>query len=82
MTGRIILITGGKGRDFQELGHHALFELLWLDLELWGPLWVCHFIYANVLQWVYNKVRGPLEVESSAILDLVGTTQFCHVLGL
>ena len=37
-------------------------------------LWVCHL--ANVLQRVHNDVQGLLEVESSAILDLVGSNQF------
>ena len=31
---------------------------------------------ADTLQWAYNEVQGPLEVESSAILDLVGSNQF------
>ena len=30
---------------------------------------------ANTLQWAYNEVQDPLEVESSAILDLVGSNQ-------
>ena len=36
--------------NFQELGHHLLFGLLQLALELSWHLWVCHLAYANVLQ--------------------------------
>ena len=63
-----------RGRDFQELGHHSLFGLLGLDSKQSWQLWVCHL--ANVLQRTYNKAQGPLEVESSAVLDLVGSNLF------
>ena len=36
----------------------------------------CHLTYANVVQWVYNGAQGLLDVESSAILGLVGSNQF------
>ena len=30
----------------------------------------------NVMQWVYTEAQGPLEIESSAILGLVGSNWF------
>ena len=56
-----------KGWDFQELGHHPLFELLWLSLELpqhlgvSGSMWMCHRKHTlrlkvkrklNLLSWI------------------------------
>ena len=64
------------GKNFWKLGHHLFFGLLKSASELSQSLWMCHLAYANVLQWVYNVAEGPLEVESSAILDLVGSNQF------
>jgi len=64
-----------RSRHFQELGHCPLF-LLWLASELSWCWWVCHSAYAKVLQWVYNEAQGLLEIESSVILDLVGSNQF------
>ena len=75
MSGRIIPTIWGRGRDFQELGHCPLFNLLWLASGLSWHLWVCH-LDANVLQCAYNEAQGPLEVDSSVILDLVGSNQF------
>ena len=40
----------------------------------WPLLWhglVCHSAYANVLQWVYNKAQGLLEVQPYTILNLM-----------
>ena len=65
-----------RSGDFQELDHHPLFGLLWSASELSWHLWVCHLAYANILQSVYNEAPGLLEVESSTILDLVGSNQF------
>ena len=31
---------------------------------------------ADVLQWAYNEAQGPLEIESSAILDIISSDQF------
>ena len=69
------------GKNFWELGHHLFFGLLKSASELSQSLWMCHLAYANVLQWVYNAAEGPLEVESSTILDQVGFNQFlsCRV---
>ena len=76
MSGRIIpTILGKEGEDIQELGHCPLFDLLWPASELSWHLWVCH-LDADVLQWAYNEAQGLLEVESSAVSDLVGSNQF------
>ena len=64
------------GKNFWELGHRLFFGLLKSALELSQCLWMCHLAYANVLQWVYNEADGPLEVGSSATLDLTGSNQF------
>ena len=76
-------LFGGRDRDFQELGHHPHFYLLWSVPELsWVNWWVCHLDAANVQQWVYNEAQGPLEVKSSTILDPLILTSVCHVLWL
>ena len=47
--GRIIpTISGGRGRDFQELGHRPLFALLWSASEVSWCLRVCHLSCASV----------------------------------
>ena len=58
------------------MGHCPLFDILWLASELSWCWWVCHLAFANVLQCMFNEAQGLLEVESSAILDLVGCNQF------
>ena len=78
MSGSIIPTILEKGWGFKELGHHSLFALLWLALELSWQLWVC--LLANVLQWAYNEAQGLLEVESFTILDLVSSNQLCRIL--
>lgn len=73
----------GEGQGFPGVGPPPTFwTFMVIASEMSGHLWACRFIYANVLQGVYDKVQGLLEVESSALLDLVGATQFCHDLGL
>ena len=66
LAGRRIIptISGGRGRDFQELGHHPLFALLWSASELSRCLQACRLSYASILPRVYNEVQGLLEVES------------------
>ena len=39
---------------------------------------MCHL--ANVLQWADDEAQGLLKAESPAILGLLGSNQFCHVL--
>ena len=62
---------------------YRIIGLWWLASELSRWLWVCR-LDASVLQRVHNEAQGPLEVKSSAILDLVGSSQFvipsrpCH----
>ena len=34
----------------------------------------------NMLQWAYNEAPGLWEIESPAILNLVVSTQLCHIL--
>ena len=58
-------LFGGRGGDFQELGHHPLFSILWSASELSWRGWVCHLAYPNVLQRAYNEAQGLLEDESS-----------------
>ena len=67
--GGLFQLFGGRGRDFQELGHCPLFGLLWLASKLSWCLWVC--CLANVLQQAYNE-----EIKSSAFLGLIGSNQF------
>ena len=55
-SGKIILIWG-RSRDFQELGHHLLFGLLWLSSELPWPLWMCH-LDANVFQECIMRLKS------------------------
>jgi len=74
--GGLFWLFGEKCRDVQELGHHLLFDLWWLALELLWHWWACYSAYANVLQWVYNEAQGPLEIPSFSILDLGGSYQF------
>ena len=74
MSGRIIPAISGKGQRFPGIGPPPTFGFLWLASELSWCLWVCHL--ANALQWAYTEAQGLLEVESSAILDLVGSNQF------
>ena len=60
---------------FQELALHPLFDLLWLTSELSWHLRVCHLAPASVsVQW------GPLEVKSSAKLDLTVPIGLCCIL--
>ena len=80
---------GGLQSDWLQTVRHnwapciSIIGLWWLASELSWWLWVCH-LDASVLQWVHNEAQGPLEVTSSAILDLVGSSQFvissrpCH----
>lgn len=77
MSGRIIPSTGEKGRDFQELGHHPVFDLFMVGLKtvLVGAGEACH-LAANISQQVFTDVQGPLKVLSSTILDLAGSSQF------
>ena len=74
--GGLFQLFWGRGRDFQELGHHPLFGLLWSASELSSFLWGCHLAYGNPLQCVYNEAQGLPGVESSNILDLVGSNQY------
>ena len=75
--GGLFQLSWRRDGDFQELGHHCpLFGLLWLASELSWCLWVCHLAYANVLQWACNEAQGLLEVESSVLLDLIGSNLF------
>ena len=74
--GGLFQLFWGRDRDFQELGHCPLFDILWLASELSWCWWVCHLAFANILQRMFNEAQGLLEVESSAILDLVGSNQF------
>ena len=76
MHGGLFQLFGGGGRDFQELGHCPLFGLSWLVSELSWHWWVCH-LDANILQWTYNEVQGPPEVESSTVLDLLNSNHVC-----
>ena len=39
------------------------FGLVMTKKKSWH-LWVCHLEYVNILQWIYNKAQGLLEVKS------------------
>ena len=72
--GGILKLFWGRGRDFQELDHHPLFDPLWSALKLSWQLWVCHL--ADVLGAVSKDAQDLLEGNSLSILDLVGCNQF------
>ena len=72
--GGLFQLFRGRGGDFQELGHRPLFGLWWLASELSWHWWVGHL--SSVLQGACDEAQGPLAVEYSAILDLVGSSQF------
>ena len=72
--GRLFQLFGGKGRDFQELGHCPLSGLSGLAWELSWHWRLCRL--ADVLQRVYDVAQGLLEVESSTLFDLVCSNQF------
>ena len=73
-VGGVLKLFWGRGRDFQELDHHPLFDPLWSALELSWQLRVCHL--ADVLEAVYKDAQELLEVNSLSILDLVVSNQF------
>ena len=59
----------------QRVEHDWATKLNWWRVsELSWQWWMCHL--ANVLQWRYNEAQVLLEVESSTVLDLVGSNQF------
>ena len=64
---------GEEGGDFQKLGHHPLFGLSCYLETVLVSVCICH--EANILQWAYKEVQGPLKVESPAILGLTGSNQ-------
>jgi len=64
---------GEEGGDFQKLGHHPLFGLSCYLGTVLVSVCICH--EANILQWAYKEVQGPLKVESPAILGLTGSNQ-------
>ena len=64
-VGGLFQIFWRRSGEFQKWGHHPRFGLLWLPSELPWHLWVCCLVYANILQWVYNKAQG--QVKSSTI---------------
>ena len=75
--GRLFQLFRGKGWGFPGIGPLATFWPFTVSLlELSWHLWVCYLAYANVLQCAYNEAQGLLAVESSAILDLIGSNQF------
>ena len=74
MSGRIIPTVLREGVKISRNCVTVLSDLLRLASELSWCLWVCHL--ANAFQQAYNEAQSLLEVESSAILDLVGSNQF------
>ena len=74
--GGLFQFFGGRDGYFQELGHCPLFDILRLASEQLWCWWVCHLAFTNMLQCMFNEAQGLLKVESSAILDLVGSNQF------
>ena len=75
MSGRSIPAILRKGGDFQELGHHPLFDT-------YGGPWNCHGsvgVSVSLLMCyneLYTEAQGLVEVDLSAILDPFGTNQF------
>ena len=66
----------GRGGDLQEWGHCPFFDLYgWWPGNCHGACG-CVIQHAGILQCTYNEAQGPQEVESSAILYLVGSNQF------
>ena len=74
MTGRIIPSVLGEGVKISRNCVTVLSDLLQSASELSWCLWACHL--ANALQQAYNEAQSLLKVETSAILDLVGSNQF------
>ena len=64
---------GGRGRNFQELDHHPLFDLFWLASEQVGVSFSM-LMYYSITVSIY-EAQGLVEVRSSAILDTVGSSQ-------
>ena len=64
MSGRGIPAIWERVRDFQELGHHPLFDP-------YGQPWNCHgdcvcvIYFADMLKWVYFEVQDLVEVNLS-----------------
>ena len=64
MSGRGIPAIWERGSDFQELGHHPLFDP-------YGQPWNCHGVcvcviyFADTLKWMYSEVPGLVEVHLS-----------------
>lgn len=68
-------LTAQHSQDFQELGHHPLFGLLWSASRI-----LSHSSEGvNSTQYITacDEAQGPLEGDSSAILDPVGLTHSC-----
>ena len=68
---------GGRGQDFQELGHFLAFDG-WpqnCNGASGGSTWL-----ADVLQWVYTEAQGLVKADLSAILNLFGSNQFMSCL--
>ena len=70
MNGRIILTNLRKEWEFPEI-----WPLLFLNCQRWPYDWhgACGYViyYADVLQWAYTDAQGLVEVNLSAILDLL-----------
>ena len=78
MSRRIIPIILGTGWRFPGTGPLPTFWHFMVSLRTVMVLVGVSFT-ANVLQWMYDKAQGLLEVDLSAMLLL---TSFCHVLWL
>ena len=76
--GELFQLLPGKGQVFPGIGPPPTFWPFRLALELSGRRWVC-YLHAHVLQWEYNEPQDPLEIKSSAILDLIGSNLFVLV---
>ena len=62
MNGKSIPAILGRGGDFQELGHHPLFDPYGTVMEPVG-------VSFRLLMWAYTEAQGLVEVDLSAILD-------------